>query len=326
VAHPTRFAARLILSGLAAAAGVILGADSLRSLTVGRSWPAPGVQLCVLAAGLTVLASMRLGRFQLGDLRAGTGARAETQRRRGWAVPAGASCSGDYGADESRALRRERGNGGNPAPVGATGDAADYGATGDAADYGWYGDAGDGEPGSGYGRPDRTYGRPVIGTFDPVRQSGHTDQGNSDDHGRSGVDSGASGDVEEEDTKRLYGQIAIYTLLEDGIADFDRMVKHVVEQVRVREPGTLVFVAHSVPSAPLQRIIYGVYRDQAAYDQHAKQSHVREFEARRQPLMLATNVIELGVRQAKVLPLGSAPLQPSAGLPSSTAVGGQGES
>ena len=335
---PTRFAARLILSASAVVVGVIVGAGSRRSLFLSPSWPVPAGHhqfislLCVLAAGLTVLASVRIGRFQLGDLRARTGSGAETQRRRSLLVPAGANCCGDYGADGSRGLRGESGHGGDPGQAGATGD---------AADYGWYSDAGDGSPDNGYRRPDSPHARPVTGSSDPLaRQSGYTDegtsdtdqgtsdtdQGNGDDPQRSGVDCGAAGDVGDDAAKRLYGQITIYTLLEDGIADFDRLVTRVVEQVRANEPGTLVYVAHVVPSAPLQRIIYGVYRDQAAYDEHTKQSHIREFEASRRPLMLTTNVIELGVLQAKVLPFGPVPLQPSVAQPNGNAAAGQDES
>lgn len=109
------------------------------------------------------------------------------------------------------------------------------------------------------------------------------------------------------DTERLYGQIAIYTLLESGAAEFDRLASTVLEQVRTTEPDTLVFVVHGVPSAPLQRILYQVYRDRTAYDEHQRKSYLTDFESRLRPLVLATNVIELGVREAKVSSLGPAP-------------------
>ena len=102
------------------------------------------------------------------------------------------------------------------------------------------------------------------------------------------------------DTDRLYGRIAIYTLLDAGAAEFDRLAGQVVEQVRAGEPGTLAYVVHGVPSAPLQRILYQLYTDRAAYDWHQARPYVADFEGRRRPLVLATNVIELGVRQAKV--------------------------
>jgi quinol monooxygenase YgiN len=102
------------------------------------------------------------------------------------------------------------------------------------------------------------------------------------------------------DTDRLYGRIAIYTLLDAGAEEFDRLAEQVVDQVRTGEPDTLAYVVHGVPSAPLQRILYQLYADRAAYDRHQERPYVADFEARRRPLVLATNVIELGVRQAKV--------------------------
>lgn len=102
------------------------------------------------------------------------------------------------------------------------------------------------------------------------------------------------------DTDLLYGRIAIYTLLDSGADEFDRLADQVVEQVRTGEPETLAYVVHSVPSAPLQRILYQLYADREAYDRHQERPYVTDFESRRRPLVLATNVIELGVRQAKV--------------------------
>jgi hypothetical protein len=62
---------------------------------------------------------------------------------------------------------------------------------------------------------------------------------------------------------------------------------------------------HAVPSAPMQRILYEVYRDRAAYEWHRQQPYVTSFEADRRPYVLATNVIELGLQQAKVTPFPS---------------------
>jgi quinol monooxygenase YgiN len=111
-----------------------------------------------------------------------------------------------------------------------------------------------------------------------------------------------------EDTSRLYGQIAIYTLLDEAAEQFERLASEVVEQVKAREPDTLVYVMHGVPAAPMQRILYAVYRDDAAFDRHERQPYIRQFEEEREPYVLATNVIELGVRHAKFTPL-AAPRQ-----------------
>jgi quinol monooxygenase YgiN len=107
------------------------------------------------------------------------------------------------------------------------------------------------------------------------------------------------------DEPQLFGQIAIYTLLEDRVADFDRLTRYVVRQVREHEPDTLVYIVHAVPSAPMQRILYEVYRDRAGYEAHKRQPYVVAFEAERRPFVLATNIIELGLQQAKVSPLPS---------------------
>jgi quinol monooxygenase YgiN len=97
-------------------------------------------------------------------------------------------------------------------------------------------------------------------------------------------------------------------LLEGRAAAFDRAAEQLAEQVRTREPDTLVFVIHLVPDAPMQRIFYEIYRDRAAFDQHESQPYVLRFTADRRPSVLATNVIELRLKYAKVAPLpGPAP-------------------
>ena len=83
------------------------------------------------------------------------------------------------------------------------------------------------------------------------------------------------------DTGRLYGRIAIYTLLDSGAGEFDRLAERVVDQVRTGEPDTLAYVVHSVPSAPLQRILYQLYADRSAYDRHQERPYVADFESRR---------------------------------------------
>jgi quinol monooxygenase YgiN len=104
---------------------------------------------------------------------------------------------------------------------------------------------------------------------------------------------------------RLFGQITIYTLLDDRLEEFDRMTEQVMEQVRSLEPGTLVYIVHAVPTAPMQRILYEVYRDRAAYDEHMAQPYVARYVAERRAMVLATNAIELGLQQAKISPLPS---------------------
>ena len=107
---------------------------------------------------------------------------------------------------------------------------------------------------------------------------------------------------------RPYGRILIFTLLDDRVADFDRLAEETAEYVRTGEPDTLVYVIHLVPNAPLQRIFYEIYRDRAAFDSHESQPYMQRFEAERRTCVLATNVIELRLKYAKVAPLPGPPL------------------
>lgn len=104
---------------------------------------------------------------------------------------------------------------------------------------------------------------------------------------------------------QLFGQITIYTLLEGRVEDFDRLTEWVVAQVRSKEPDTLVYIVHAVPTAPLQRILYEVYRNRAAHEEHSRRRYVMTYQAEQRSFVLATNVIELGLQQAKVSPLPS---------------------
>ena len=99
----------------------------------------------------------------------------------------------------------------------------------------------------------------------------------------------------------------IYTLIDGQAEEFDLLAQAVVEKVKTLEPDTLAYIVHGVPSAPMQRILYEVYRDEAAFTEHGHQSYIQDFDEERKPYVLATNVIELGVRQAKLSPLGGQP-------------------
>lgn len=197
----------------------------------------------------------------------------------------------EWGADQRADQRPDQHRSGHQATDFATGDVA----TGDfvAVDYA----TGD------YAAPNYAGG----GGHD-VRAGGWQSRAESEpDRFASEADRFGSADNHDADGRRdqLFGQIAIFTLLEDRVDEFDELTHRVVDQVRSREPDTLVFIVHAVPSAPMQRILYEVYRDRAAYQRHTQQRHVQQFEADKRPYVLATNVIELGLQQAKVSPFPS---------------------
>ncbi|WP_204285762.1 putative quinol monooxygenase [Microbispora amethystogenes] len=101
----------------------------------------------------------------------------------------------------------------------------------------------------------------------------------------------------------IYGLLTVFTLLDGSGEAFDKLAEETVEAVQRNEPDTLLFVCHAVKSAPLQRIVYELYRDEVGYGEHQRQPHMERFTTERVKYVLAANVIELAVNAAKVVPL-----------------------
>jgi quinol monooxygenase YgiN len=119
-------------------------------------------------------------------------------------------------------------------------------------------------------------------------------------------------------SSRPFGRLLTFTLREDRAAEFDRLAEEAAEGVRVAEPDTLVYVFHTAPTEPMQRIIYEIYRDRAAFESHQRQPHIQRFTDEVKPCVLGSNVIDLRLKYAKVAPLQGASLpgggQPTAAL------------
>jgi quinol monooxygenase YgiN len=273
-------AAALLLSvpGIVAAAGVSVPVASLFT------------PLCVLAAVATWVAGARLGRVRLDVLHAEApaaraGGSGEWERPRSWA-----DATGEFdpaAADDEFGIYR---NGSHRPP-----DDAGYRAE-HAHDAGYPDETAGYPDGAGY----REKAEPGPAEPEKVPYPLYRDEVGHPEP--AGPAEAPAGPVPAEE---LFGQIAIYTLLDDRVEDFDRLIRKVVGQVREHEPDTLVYIVHAVPSAPMQRILYEVYSDRAAYEAHKRQPYVLAFEADRRPYVLATNIIELGLQQAKVSPLPS---------------------
>jgi quinol monooxygenase YgiN len=104
----------------------------------------------------------------------------------------------------------------------------------------------------------------------------------------------------------IYGLLTVFTLMDGAGQAFDRLAEETIEAIRRSEPDTLIFACHAVKSAPLQRIVYELYRDEVAYADHQRQPHMERFASQRVAHVLAANVIELNVNAAKVVPLPTA--------------------
>ncbi|MCW2886305.1 MAG: hypothetical protein QOE54_1364 [Streptosporangiaceae bacterium] len=110
---------------------------------------------------------------------------------------------------------------------------------------------------------------------------------------------GASGAPE------MYGQITVFTLLDGRESAFDRLAREAVRTARDAEPDLVIYTCHEVVGGPTQRIFYQLFRDQAAFQDHQRQSYVLRFLSESRTHVLATNVIEVKLKDAKVLPLPS---------------------
>lgn len=79
----------------------------------------------------------------------------------------------------------------------------------------------------------------------------------------------------------MYGLVVRFELRDGHEAAFDQLTAETVEKIQAREPGTLVYVTHRVDGAPLLRVFYELYRDEAAFHEHESQPHVGRFLAER---------------------------------------------
>ncbi len=150
----------------------------------------------------------------------------------------------------------------------------------------------------GHDREDRDEGDDEVwGRRRKRTEDEHYDDGYRDDYA-DGYEDGYDEPPAPRAPSRLRGVITIYTLAGGGADGFDDCADLVVDEVARREPDTLLFACHTVPSAPLQRIVYAIYRDELALEEHEQQPHVREFARRSAHFVTATNVIELALSGA----------------------------
>lgn len=79
----------------------------------------------------------------------------------------------------------------------------------------------------------------------------------------------------------------------EAAAEFDRLTAVVVEQIRAREPGTLVYATHRVRDDDLARVFYEMYADDAALQAHEDAAHVRDFHAAKERLLAGPPRVEM---------------------------------
>jgi quinol monooxygenase YgiN len=80
----------------------------------------------------------------------------------------------------------------------------------------------------------------------------------------------------------MFGLVVRFTLKDGAAADFDRLVETTVTEIHRHEHGTLVYAVHQVEGDPNTRIFYELYRNRAAFEDHERQDHTRQFMTERE--------------------------------------------
>jgi len=74
--------------------------------------------------------------------------------------------------------------------------------------------------------------------------------------------------------------------LDEGAGEqFDALTAEVLQGIKAKEPGTLVYATHTVEGEPLTRIFYEVYADRDAFQAHEDAEHVKDFHTRKSRLL-----------------------------------------
>ena len=101
---------------------------------------------------------------------------------------------------------------------------------------------------------------------------------------------------------RHFGLVVRFTLRDQAAATaFDRLSAETLEGIRTQEPGTLVYVTHLPEDQPLIRVLYELYEDRAAFEEHEAQPHTRRFLAEREQYLAGVEVTFLDAVAGKLV-------------------------
>jgi quinol monooxygenase YgiN len=73
---------------------------------------------------------------------------------------------------------------------------------------------------------------------------------------------------------------------------FDRLIAATAARIQVEEPGTLLYLCHSVQGQVGARIFYELYRDRAAFQVHEEQTYIKAFLEERQRYLASEPRVE----------------------------------
>jgi quinol monooxygenase YgiN len=80
-----------------------------------------------------------------------------------------------------------------------------------------------------------------------------------------------------EPTQGTFGLVVRFELLDGREEAFDELTATTLQAIRASEPGTLANFVHRDGSNPSVRVFYELYENEAAFETHENQPHVRRF-------------------------------------------------
>lgn len=92
--------------------------------------------------------------------------------------------------------------------------------------------------------------------------------------------------------RMMFGLVVRFEVRQDAQDDFDQLVAEFVPKIGTKEPGTLLYLCHRVQGAPGARVFYELYRNDEAFQAHEVAPHVKDFHARRKPMMAGPERVE----------------------------------
>ncbi|HKT03750.1 MAG TPA: antibiotic biosynthesis monooxygenase [Rugosimonospora sp.] len=102
----------------------------------------------------------------------------------------------------------------------------------------------------------------------------------------------------------MFALVVRFDIRDDESAkEFDALTAEAVAQIHAKEPGTLVYATSAVRDAPLSRVFFEVYADDAAFQAHEVAEHVQTFHAKKNPFVTSHRVEFLTPGPAKGLPV-----------------------
>lgn len=100
----------------------------------------------------------------------------------------------------------------------------------------------------------------------------------------------------------VLGTLLRFELKDDAaVRGFDTLAEQLTAAVRAAEPGTLVYVFHTVEDAPLSRVVYEVYANQEAVERHQSADYFQRAMVELDQYVVSARMEVLGAPHGKLL-------------------------